>query len=501
MTPTDTKSPTTRQNARVPIETRVHLEFEKFSGFITEYSSNISEGGIFIRTNDPKPLGTVLSFEFKLADNFKLIQGLGEVVWARTEDLSPERPAGMGIRFVDIDPQSRELISTMVHNYVKRGGEPFQLEATGEARTAKAEVPAFSLEETPEKTTPPPEKGLDPRDLFAMADDVAEPSLTSDADRSLEPSAASPVEADFQALFEASDEAVSIPNTQPEILLPPEPRKAPHGNKVIDLGMVIEDDAISGSAVSAPIVDLLEPERPAKKRTPTLKRRKALKISAPMGAAIAVVLGVGSAVFFQSQITRFVLGIFGSGNEKKLAAHKNVPDVRPSAIPTTALKAVSTPGTTPVPTLVATATQAPQPTPQTTVAPAPTTSPPVEKLAPTTAQATATFGSIQKISWEKTTAGLILILTADNVIPSGSWTHTRVDEGSAREVIKFIGVRKPFPSRKLTVNTPEVLRVRVGFHASPAGNELHIVADLGDPAVRVTRMEPDGRNLRVHFGK
>ena len=80
-----------RAHARIPVETRVNLEFEKFSGFITEYSSNLSEGGMFIKTDDPKPLGTILSFEFKLKDNFKLIQGLGEVVWVKEQDNGPTR--------------------------------------------------------------------------------------------------------------------------------------------------------------------------------------------------------------------------------------------------------------------------------------------------------------------------------------------------------------------------------------------------------------------------
>src|SRR5262249_46601011 len=117
-----------RISPRAPISVKVNLEFEKFSGFISEYCMNISQGGMFIKTDDIKPIGTVLSFEFRLSDNFKLIQGLGEVVWVRGKDGGAEKPKGIGVRFHDIDSKSRELIRTMVNRYISEGGTPFQIE-------------------------------------------------------------------------------------------------------------------------------------------------------------------------------------------------------------------------------------------------------------------------------------------------------------------------------------------------------------------------------------
>lgn len=118
-----------RNADRVNFETKVHLEFEKFSGFITEYSHNISRGGMFIRSDEPLAIGTVLSFEFKLKDNFDLIQGLGEVCWVRSHSSSPKKPAGMGIKFREISEQSKELIDTMVQNAVKAGHTAFDIDS------------------------------------------------------------------------------------------------------------------------------------------------------------------------------------------------------------------------------------------------------------------------------------------------------------------------------------------------------------------------------------
>jgi len=57
-----------RDSRRVPLETRVQFKFDRFDGFISEYSENISPGGLFLRTRAPQPPGTVLDFEFRLGD-------------------------------------------------------------------------------------------------------------------------------------------------------------------------------------------------------------------------------------------------------------------------------------------------------------------------------------------------------------------------------------------------------------------------------------------------
>ncbi len=104
----------------------MNLEFEKFGGSITECSSNLSESGIFVKSQDPKPIGTVLSFEFKLKDDSPPVHGLGEVAWVRNEDRGPDKPKGMGIRFQEMDERSRELVRTAVAGYLSEPGVPFE---------------------------------------------------------------------------------------------------------------------------------------------------------------------------------------------------------------------------------------------------------------------------------------------------------------------------------------------------------------------------------------
>lgn len=179
-----------RNQPRIPLQTKVNLEFERFNGFISEYSSNISEGGMFVRTNEPKPIGTVVSFEFRLRDNFKLIQGLGEVTWIRAIERSPEKPMGMGIRFHELDAKSRELIRTMVDHYTEGGGKPFQLESAQdpdlppppETTPAAIEDEFKALFSSPEDgTTGPIDAPAEPASIEAPSSDWMEPKPESQA--------------------------------------------------------------------------------------------------------------------------------------------------------------------------------------------------------------------------------------------------------------------------------------------------------------------------------
>ncbi len=132
----------TRGSERVPIEARVDLEFESFQGFLSEYSSNISLGGIFVQTSQPPPVGTVLKFSLKLKGNFNLVQGRGEVVWIRPEGDGGGPPPGAGIRFLDLEPASKDLIRRMVDRHKVQGGSPFVLERPkGVADALEAAVP------------------------------------------------------------------------------------------------------------------------------------------------------------------------------------------------------------------------------------------------------------------------------------------------------------------------------------------------------------------------
>ena len=97
------------------IETRqtVNLDFASVDEFINEYVSNISRSGVFIKSDDPLPVGTRVTLKFTvIMDDLETIEGVGEVV--RTINKAPTVQAGMGVVFISLTGYSRQLVERIL---------------------------------------------------------------------------------------------------------------------------------------------------------------------------------------------------------------------------------------------------------------------------------------------------------------------------------------------------------------------------------------------------
>lgn len=98
-----------RRHPRTPLSLLVQYRFNSFEDFLAEYSVDLSPGGMFIRTAEPREMGSMIYLQFQLKDGSKLIEGLGKVVWVNPPG-TVGRAAGMGIEFVNFDEESMALI-------------------------------------------------------------------------------------------------------------------------------------------------------------------------------------------------------------------------------------------------------------------------------------------------------------------------------------------------------------------------------------------------------
>lgn len=119
---------------------RISLTFDDFRSFITQYSSHISMGGMFIGTRSPLPPGTLCKLDVKLKDGYSIVSGLGEVVWTRERSEGPERPPGMGVRFRELEDKSKDLIFAIVDRRLVEGS----------AADSSPAVPGAASEEIPD---------------------------------------------------------------------------------------------------------------------------------------------------------------------------------------------------------------------------------------------------------------------------------------------------------------------------------------------------------------
>jgi len=153
----------TRKDKRAPVSLKVRFKSATVDEFIEHYSKDVSRGGIYIKSSQPMPVGTLLKFQFQLKDESALIRGVGRVVWTRAEeDAQAEQPAGMGIKFIKMDTESRAVVDRIVDShgpdegtYVK-GREG----ATHVAVTSSAPPPPESgsfFPDLPPAEQPPPE--------------------------------------------------------------------------------------------------------------------------------------------------------------------------------------------------------------------------------------------------------------------------------------------------------------------------------------------------------
>lgn len=77
----------------------------------TAFLSNLSQGGLFVRTTEPKPVGSLLFFKMKV--NEIEARGYAEVRWCRGYEGKGIYP-GMGLKFLEVDEVSRSAIDQML---------------------------------------------------------------------------------------------------------------------------------------------------------------------------------------------------------------------------------------------------------------------------------------------------------------------------------------------------------------------------------------------------
>ena len=87
----------------------INKEFESFDAFIQEYVTNISRTGVFIKSQTPLSIGTLVNLRFTvIMDDIETIEGVGEVMRVEKD------PPGMGVVFRELSAYSKGLIDKLL---------------------------------------------------------------------------------------------------------------------------------------------------------------------------------------------------------------------------------------------------------------------------------------------------------------------------------------------------------------------------------------------------
>jgi len=117
----------TGNNEGAKLQLRIKFRSEDLNGFVERYGSDVSPGGIFIRSRQPLAVGTRVLFSFSSLNGEPLLVGEGTIVWVRQpEGDGPGGNPGMGIRFDSLDNDSRARLALILEGKTARekSGKP-----------------------------------------------------------------------------------------------------------------------------------------------------------------------------------------------------------------------------------------------------------------------------------------------------------------------------------------------------------------------------------------
>ena len=115
-----------RGSARLPINATAQIRYPGVDDVFENQVGDVGLAGMFIATESPMPAGTLMHFELRPSAQWKALQGRGRVVWARHQPSPGGNPAGMGVRFVELDELSRRGVRWLIETYQEVGDKPFE---------------------------------------------------------------------------------------------------------------------------------------------------------------------------------------------------------------------------------------------------------------------------------------------------------------------------------------------------------------------------------------
>lgn len=450
--------PVPRASRRVAVDAEVRLEFERFTGFLEEMAANLSEGGMFVRTRNLRPVGSRLRFEIGLSDQWPLVRGTGEVVWTRWRDGGEQEPAGMGIRFELLDSQSRDLVARVVAERRRAGRSPFDLE--GAAPPAQPEPDNwFDLA-----------KRRDTEDLVVLPAPAVE-RAAEDANRSTEEAAASALSAVAPAPIAPAVVATSF-----------------------ELGPLFPEEADADE----PLATIFEPPPPI----PAEPARHAASEAdgEPGMSEFRNWLAPPASDRAEAGPLRLGLPIEGGPSYAEESGALPTPGTGWRTVTVAVLVAAALTAAafwmSRRTSLPSTAAAAPAP-----IAAAPAAGAVAAPEAATTEPAPAPpFTALERITWEPVPSGTLVTLWMDGAITADAVRHSRLEAGGVRELLQIRGARRAFPTPRLEVDGAQLVRVRTGFHQRGGGDEQHVVLDLAGRTVRLLDLEVAGNQVRLRLG-
>ncbi len=92
------------------------LDYPDSEAYLYDYSTNLSEGGIFLKTTEVIPIGKYISMKFTIPNDINLLEATGIVKWITTEKEASLNniSQGVGIEFLQIKEETKKIIKSFI---------------------------------------------------------------------------------------------------------------------------------------------------------------------------------------------------------------------------------------------------------------------------------------------------------------------------------------------------------------------------------------------------
>jgi uncharacterized protein (TIGR02266 family) len=104
---------------------RVRLKHADEKAFVERFAANVTRGGVFLASREPRPVGSLVRFEVCLVSGQVVLSGEGRVTWVKPYNANePARPHGMGVQFTELEAASRPMLERLLVRREATGKRP-----------------------------------------------------------------------------------------------------------------------------------------------------------------------------------------------------------------------------------------------------------------------------------------------------------------------------------------------------------------------------------------
>lgn len=118
----DRSKPRVEQRRTPRVRHALPVVYRTISGFLTDWTTNISRGGLFLKTEDPLPVGTRVKLLLSLPDMPAPFELMARVVRVHEPGRGAEE-GGMGVEFVDVDEEKQAQLEHFVEKLRQQAPE------------------------------------------------------------------------------------------------------------------------------------------------------------------------------------------------------------------------------------------------------------------------------------------------------------------------------------------------------------------------------------------